>query len=191
MTAATPSLPPALLADGAARLLAAHPHVAVEAPVVAALLASCSPRQLAPGEALCREGEPSDAMWFLLQGCIRVERADLSGQPRHIGTLTAPTLLGQMGLVDRARRSASCIAEDAVTVAVLDRAAFRATVRALDERGTALRRLLLSSLTHQMTQGNARLRALLAGDGPPEPTTQLGSSLMKAASTLGGWTTAS
>lgn len=183
----TSSFPPALLREGAQRLAMAHPQVDFPPAVIETLLAACAPVELAPGEVLCAEGDPSDALWVLLRGTIRVEKRDLHGRPLPVGALAAPTVFGQMGIVDRARRSASCVADDNVLIASMDRALFRRMVRALDDRGSALRRLLLSSLTHQMLHGNARLRSLLARQEVPEPTTPLGSGLVAAAGVLEGW----
>ncbi len=180
----------AVLNDGARHLLDAHPHVDVDPAHIAALLKTCAHRTLAAGEQLCSEGDPSDALWFLLEGRIRVEKRDLHGNLRQIGSLDAPTVFGQMGIIDRARRSAACTAEHTAMIAIMDRATFRVQVRSLDDLGNALRRLLLSGLTHQMTQGNARLRSLLGSPTGSATALPLGDDILHASGVLEGWASA-
>ena len=154
---------PAELFRRARAILEANPQVQASAEEVVGMLATCHTRVLQNGEIICREGEPSLEMWWILEGSVRVYREEAGTE---LGLVRAPQMLGQMGIIDRARRSATCAAaEDRTRLAAMDRATFRNLIRQTDGRGIALRRLLLSSLTHQLTESNAHLRRVVAAGG--------------------------
>ncbi len=175
----------------AVQLLAAHRQVDAEPVDVVALLSCCQLQALSAGQVVCREGDAGDALFVLLEGRVRVEKRDVSGQVRAMGEVVGPTLLGQMAMIDRARRSATCVATSEGRLATLDRDTYRTLVRSNDPRGTALRRLLLSSLTLQLVEGNARLRQLIEEARPaPEAsdaTDSIGGALLAASGLLEGW----
>lgn len=179
------------LAHYADRLLAAHREVTAEVADVVAWLASCEIRQLGEGKIICREGDVGSELYVLLEGRVFVEKSDLSGESRRVGEVTAPTLLGQMAMIDRARRTATCAAATEVWVATMGRDRFRRLIRSTDPAGTALRRLLLSSLTQQLLSGNTRLGELLTeSEGRAELESKsegISGALLKASGLLEGW----
>ncbi len=140
--------------------LSAHPYVVAESDALVSILSACTPRELAAGERLCEEGDPGIELYFLLRGAIRVLKANPSGGHTLLGTVEAPALLGQMAILDRTRRSATCVAVDTALVVVMDQPSFGQTIRSTGSDGHTLRRLLLSSLTRQLVHSNARLRSL-------------------------------
>ena len=175
--------------EQAHRLLSAHPYVDAAPADLEALLSECTVRRVPRGEVLCREGDPGTRLFVLLDGTISIVKRDVAGTDRPVGEVRAPTLLGQMGIIDRARRTATCIAATDAVVAAMDQGTFQELVRQTSPRGAALRRLLLSSLTRQLVHGNDRMRALLsarheAPEGAPEQAT----ALLRAAGVLEGWT---
>jgi CRP-like cAMP-binding protein len=143
---------------------------------------------------LCGEGQPSDAMYVLLEGQIDVTRKDTSGQMRTLTTLHAPALLGHMGLIDGSNRSATCRAKTDVRVIQFTRARYHDLVEDRSRLGATLRRLLCSSLSGQLTGGNARIHALLAEIAPSEATDKIEAQdditredLREATGVLEGW----
>ena len=72
-------------------------------------------REFAPGEVICREGDEGDRMWLLAKGSVSV-RLTLSGgrESLRIASLARGTTIGEMSLIDSARRSASIIADEPV-----------------------------------------------------------------------------
>jgi CRP-like cAMP-binding protein len=175
----------------ARRLLAAHGQVDAETADVVAWLSSCELRRLAKGEVVCREGDVGNELYVLLEGRVVVEKSDVNGHPRRVGEVAAPTLLGQMAMIDRARRTATCSAATELWLVALDRDAYRRLVRSTSADGRALRRLLLSSLTQQLLGGNARLGDLLtesaARSEPDSKSEGIGGALLKASGLLEGW----
>jgi CRP/FNR family cyclic AMP-dependent transcriptional regulator len=175
----------------ATRLLAAHTEVDAKAEDVVAWLSSCQIRRLEQGEVVCSEGDVGTELYVVLEGRVLVEKTDVGGQVRTVGSVSAPTLLGQMAMIDRARRTATCSAATELWLAVLDRDSYRKLIRSTDAAGTALRRLLLSSLTQQLLGGNARLGDLLeettATAEPVATRDGIGGALLKASGLLEGW----
>lgn len=172
------------------RLLAAHPHAGLDPDDLVGILQLCSVRVVPRGRVVCREDDAGLELFFLLRGSIAILKRDLVGKQRPVGEVQAPTLLGQMGVIDRARRSATCVAASEVILAVMDQAVFQRLVRDTSARGRALRRLLLSSLTHQLVRGNARLRDLLAARSDPAAAGRagLGEAFLRASGVVEGWT---
>lgn len=167
------------LRTGAQTLAEAYPEVGASPAELLSLLRACRVRAYADGEDLCAEGEPSQQLYIVLEGVVRVERAN-DGAPIRI-EVRAPTLLGTMGIIDRSRRTATCTAiHGPALAATMDREVFRTLIRGTDGRGIALRRLLLTVLTQQLIDGNDRLRTLVGaserrGEGDP-----LRSALLRA-----------
>lgn len=171
------------------RLLAAHPYVDATPEDVEAILADCTVRRVLQGEHLCREGDPGTRLFVLLEGTISIVKRDIAGTDRPIGKVRAPTLLGQMGIIDRARRGATCVAATDAVVASMDQGTFQALVRQTTPRAAALRRLLLSSLTRQLVHGNGRLRVLIAARRETDgANTDAAAQLLRASGVLEGWT---
>ena len=97
-------LAPEAMRSAAARLLDAHAQVDATADDVVRLLGACRLERLADGHIICREGDVGDVLFILLEGRVLVSKSDVSGQVRTVGEVSAPTLLGQMAMIDRARR---------------------------------------------------------------------------------------
>jgi len=171
----------------AERLLGGHPYLEVDSDHLVETLRSCFPMRLRAGDILCHEGAPSTALYFLLQGTMRVLKKDHRGSPRPIGSVTGPALLGHMGVLDRTRRTATCEASTPALIAAMDPSTIHETVRSTDNRGYALRRLMLSSLTRQLVSGNAHLQALLSMAGPDDTGDDDTLSMLRVRTELMGW----
>lgn len=150
----------------AGRILTVHPYAGGRSADLAKVLERCTPRALDTGDVLCTEGERGDEAFFLLRGTVRVLKKGPTGEDQELAQIPAPALLGHMSLIDNSNRSATCAAADTCQVLVLDRRTYGALFSESSARGTALRRLLLASLTRQLISGNARLQTLLSD---PEP----------------------
>ena len=161
------------LSREAGRILTMHPYAGGLSSDLAKVLSLCTERSLATDEVLTAEGDQGDEAYFLLRGSVRVMKKGPEDDDQELAQIAAPSLLGHMSLVDHSRRSATCVATMPCLVLVLDRPSYGSLLREASARGTALRRLLLSSLTRQLISGNARLQDLLV---EPEMTTSSGSS---------------
>lgn len=184
-------LAPEAMRTAAARLLEAHGQVDASPDDVVQLLSACRIERLDTGHVVCSEGAVGDVLYILIEGRVTVSKSDVNGHVRTVGEVRGPTLLGQMAMIDRARRTATCCAASPVLIASMDRVTYRALVRSTAPAGTALRRLLLSSLTQQLIGGNERLGKLLQETAdraePLLPRDGIGGALLKASGLLEGW----
>jgi CRP/FNR family transcriptional regulator, cyclic AMP receptor protein len=74
---------------------------------------------LKAGETIFRQGDEGDCMYVLLDGEV-----DIYAQGRHINTLRAGEIFGEMALIDDQPRSGSAIANTDCRVARVDRRRF-------------------------------------------------------------------
>lgn len=118
-------------------------------------------RSLKRDDVLFREREPGNAMYFLLSGRIRVTKDDIRGAPQRVAMLRAPSIVGHMSLVDEAPRNATCVVREPTVVAELGREAFRLLYDSDGPRGTAIRHLVLSAMSEQLSEANRRIRSLI------------------------------
>lgn len=182
-----------LLRSQAGRLLEEHRFPGAREDALLSLLKQGVPLRLPDGAELCREGDPPDALFFLLEGKVRVLRQDSKGRDRELTIEEAPAMVGHMAMVDGSPRSATCIASGPVRAIALDRRAYMDLLKEATPRGTTLRRLLLSSLSQQLTEANERLLTLLAAvekqlssdEGELEELT--GEHVLAVAGVLDGW----
>jgi CRP/FNR family cyclic AMP-dependent transcriptional regulator len=177
----------------ARKLLRTHRVQGARSADLAQALATGKPRRVADGERLCSEGDPSDSMFILLKGRIQVLRKDDRGEERQLAMLTAPALVGHMGLVDGSARSASCVAMGEIGCLRLTRVAFQRLLEESSASGGAMRRLILASLIGQLTSANTRIKEMITA---PEPQPDAPESLrrdissddiLKLAGVLDGW----
>ena len=160
---------PDVLIEQSRNLLQAHPVRGVQPEALARVLTGAQLKRMDNGDVLCSEGDPGDAMYFLLDGAIKVTRTDPHGKIRELAVLESPAIVGHMALIDHSPRSASCAASGRTVVASLNRDTWSKMLHEPTSRGTALRRILCASLTRQLVGANARIRTLVAGVPKPKP----------------------
>jgi CRP-like cAMP-binding protein len=146
----------------AKHLVALHPYPGAAHAALEGVIARGHSQRIPAGSTLCTEGEPGESMWFLVRGRVKIERNDPNGRQRVLMNVDCPSLIGHMALIDGSRRSATCIADGDVEVIELSAQAFEKLLMETTASGTALRRLLLSSLNGQLVSANARMRAVEA-----------------------------
>jgi diguanylate cyclase (GGDEF)-like protein len=84
------------------------------------LLRACREVALAPGQALCQEGEPGDAMFVVLAGNLVVSKAG-----KQVAVGRPGDCFGEMALIERRERAATLRALDETLVLEIPDAAFR------------------------------------------------------------------
>ena len=175
-------------AERSARSLCAlHPALGADPAPVVDLLMACATRRVPAGGAVCREGEPSDRLIFVLLGRIWVLREDHRGQARELATLESPQVVGHVGVITGGARTATCLAARDTIVAEMDRGLWSATLHAPTPAGQALRLMTLSSLTCQLAAGNAHLTRLLAGEDGEDSDTVDSAAVLQARVLLQGY----
>jgi len=107
-------------------------------------------RSFVDGQAICRQGEASDAIDLVASGRLGVD-VSVDGAPalrmRH---LTTQTVVGEMGFFGRALRSATVTAEGPTTVLTLTRASFERLRRERPDVASAFYEFLLRTLSDRI-----------------------------------------
>lgn len=92
------------------------------------------PETIIEGTTLCREGDPSDRFWLVIDG-----EADVTTEGRYVGSIGPGESVGEMGMLDGEPRVATVTAVTAMTTRSIARADFE---HALDAAPTLARALL-------------------------------------------------
>lgn len=164
----TPQTPtPEDLTRQAERLLVAHALEDADPAILAGVLRRARLVHFSTGEALFREGDPGQEIVFLLEGRVRVSKADHEGRERDLGSWFAPAILGAVSLLSSAggpgRRIATCIAGAPTAAGILDGESTRALLADGSPEGATLRWILLSAFTEALANATERLRELVGG----------------------------
>lgn len=162
------------------RLLDTHPFAGAQASPLMEVLDAADFRLRPTGEVLCREGEVGEFLFLLVSGRVTVRK-----QGQDLVTISPPSLLGHMSLIDGAPRSASCVVTEDAYVGALRESAYERFLADAGPSGTAFRRLLLSSLNQQLSRGNAQLHNLF-NHHPKEASDDPG-AVLQAMGLLEGW----
>jgi CRP-like cAMP-binding protein len=157
---------PQKVADWAVRLLITNPFPGKSQRELVEIITACRLQKFSGEQTILNEGDPGDELYFLMEGQVTVLKKDTNGEERQLVVMQAPTMFGHMSLVDGSPRSATCRAEGEVIVAVLSRKTYLDLLSRSHPVGTSLRRLMLSTLTRQLVDGNARLFDLIGGEVP-------------------------
>ncbi len=114
----------------AAKLLAETELFAGIDPAAAAELAQRTVRRtFRRGQPLFHQGDPGDALYVLVDGCVAVVMTSEAGVRMELNTMCPPGVIGEIALLDGGVRSASAEAVEETTTLVLSRAAFLETMR--------------------------------------------------------------
>ena len=125
-------------------------------------LAGVAPAQsFAAGSFLCREGAPAHSCFILSSGEIEVLKA-LPGGERVLATLHRGALVGQMALVDRARRSASVRALSDTVALELSRDVFERLLGAESPLALRFQEQLAIAGIRQLRMATERLTLLVS-----------------------------
>jgi len=94
--------------------------------VLAGLAAAVEEKDYADRQTVFAEGDPGDSMYFIVRGCIRIEKRAQAASAVHktLAVLEASDYFGEMALLDQKPRSASAVAAGGATILRLSKAAF-------------------------------------------------------------------
>jgi len=93
---------------------------------LAATAAAMQEIESADGQSIFTEGDLGDSMYFILQGCVRIEKRVQGANPpsKTLAVLEAGDYFGEMALLDRKPRSASAVAAGPARILRLSHSAF-------------------------------------------------------------------
>jgi CRP/FNR family transcriptional regulator len=139
------------------------PLFAELAPTMLAFLESESRvRRYPEGQVLFSEGDPGDTLLILEQGRVKVCRFMAGGQEVVLAVQEAPASFGELALIDGAPRSATVIAQTAVIIRMVPRAALMGMIH--NEPTVAM--ALMQGLVSMIRDTNDRLSDLQSLDVP-------------------------
>ncbi len=142
-----------------------------------ALVSSGRMVRRAPGEALCLEGDPSSAVWFVVEGHVKLSKVALSGREVVLELRGPGEVVGEMGVIDGGPRSASVITLGPTELVALTPAEFFDVV----DRRPAISRRLLRHLVGRLRQAADRQLEL----GTADVVVRLAQRLVELAGSLG------
>lgn len=99
--------------------------------------------RLGAGETLVRQGEPAECFWILAEGRVSAVLERNDGSRLRLETLVPGQVLGELGFVDPAPRSADLLADEPSRLYRMDRASWGALAEQRPDAAIALRDLLL------------------------------------------------
>jgi twitching motility protein PilT len=101
-----------------------------------------------PGEAIVRQGEPSDSFYIVIDGkaAVTVQKGD--GEAVEIGEIPLPSSVGEVSLLLNEPRTASVTAKERVQALKFSNKAFDAMFQKIPQFGAAL----ASGLAHRLNQ---------------------------------------
>lgn len=90
------------------------------------LAAVLEDKQLADGESIFAEGDPGDSMYFIVEGCVRIEKSAhaSSSRPKTLAVLEAGDYFGEMALLEGKPRSGAAVASGKTRILRLPKPAF-------------------------------------------------------------------
>ncbi len=123
------------------------------------VIAFMRPKRIPEGTAFIREGEAShtDYMLLVLKGDVTVE-GELQQDNLIVSVMGPGSLIGEMGVLDGAPRSATCIASTDVTVAVLSRTDLK---RLMEQQPRVAARFLMAVSTRMADRLRETTRKLV------------------------------
>lgn len=101
------------------------------------------------GHVLFKEGEDSNAMYFLLQG-----RLEVKGKVGHISDIPVFNLVGEMGVISKTPRSATVAALSDIRFFALPREAFYKLIETDKDFGYQFYRNLVDVLINNLRKNN-------------------------------------
>jgi diguanylate cyclase (GGDEF)-like protein len=154
VTDVAPGAPPPTQEDRAttqtllASILASVPLFRKCTPEQLNLLVRHASEQVYPsGHVVTRQGEPSDNLWVLLSGRVRVVEATSDGQAEMLlGEIGKAEIFGELGILRDQPRSATVIAVDRTHCLVLRQRDFMAVLQDSAELANALLRIVAGRL---------------------------------------------
>ncbi len=108
-------------------------------------------QRFANGDIIVSEGIVSNNAYIILEGKVNVTKK-VDKKSILISSLSKGEVFGEMGLISKSTRSASVVAVGNVTIGVIDREQFEATVAQLPEDIRAIVKALADRLRHTSNQ---------------------------------------
>ena len=118
-------------------------------------------QEVAVGECLFRQGEPSDSLVLLASGCVAITIDDEQGRPIRLRRMVGYTVVGEMGFFRQVPRTATVIAEEPSLIYRLTKTAFDDMQEKDPAAAFAFHKLIIRLLADRLEFANREISALL------------------------------
>jgi sulfate permease, SulP family len=118
-------------------------------------------QEVAVGERLFRQGEPSDSLVLLASGCVAITIDDEQGRPIRLRRMVGYTVVGEMGFFRQVPRTATVIAEEPSVIYRLTKTAFDGMQEKDPAAAVAFHKLIIRLLADRLEFANREISALL------------------------------
>ena len=118
-------------------------------------------QEVAVGECLFRQGEPSDSLVLLASGCVAITIDDEQGRPIRLRRMVGYTVVGEMGFFRQVPRTATVIAEEPSLIYRLTKTAFDDMQEKDPAAAVAFHKLIIRLLADRLEFANREISALL------------------------------
>ena len=118
---------------------------------------------LGADDVVCQEGDHSDFMCLVADGCLDVLKQNAAGKPTSIAHCHVGDVLGEMTLLDGKARSATIVALQPTTLLVLTKKAFDQ----FRKREPYAASIVIENIAKQLSDNLRRTSARLAKFVPP------------------------
>ncbi|MFN3266259.1 MAG: Crp/Fnr family transcriptional regulator [Deinococcales bacterium] len=119
-------------------------------------LEAVTTRTFSPGAEIFREDDPGEAVYLIVEGRVKVSRANLEGRERIFTILASPEILGEMALVSSGARSATARCLDRVVALVI----YREDLKGILDRNPAVLWNLTKILAKRLGDMNREVEVL-------------------------------
>lgn len=117
----------------------------------------------AAGERIIKQGDPGDALYFVLTGGVRV-RLIVGGQDKILANIPAGEFFGEMAMFTQSARSADVLAEDGTRLLRFSAESFRQLIA---EKPAVAARMLFAiagTMANRISEDNRRIKNQIASD---------------------------
>ena len=111
------------------------------------------------GASLFEEGDPADALYFVVQGSVRIHKSAAGGGRMEIAVLPAGSIFGELGLLLRRKRTGAVSALGEVRVLRMPRTALIEHYRCGERYALALLLGVAITLAQRLETSNLRVSA--------------------------------
>lgn len=125
-----------------------------------------SVRRCDRGELLCREGDPGDELYVIVSGSVAVTVRAADAAEIVLTRITAGAFFGEMSIVERAPRSATCRAEESCEFLALHAEAFHDLIARRPRAAVAMLRRMAAITASRLDQTGSLLSQMVQwGEG--------------------------
>lgn len=118
-------------------------------------------RELAAGDLVCAQGDPSETIELIATGSVAVVIEDAAGRRVQVRRMAGHTVVGEMGFFRGLARAASVVADERATVYVMSRRSYERLVAMEPALGAAFLAFIVRALSDRVEFANAEIAALL------------------------------